>query len=462
MIGKTLGNLRIVSELGRGGMGVVYLAEHKTLNKKFAVKSLSPSLTEDVQFRERFYQEARNQAILDHPNIVQATDFFDENQQFFFVMEYVDGQDLGEIIRTRGCLPEEEALSIFKHVLEGLNFAHSKGIIHRDVKPPNVMIAAGGRPRIMDFGIAVLFGDERLTATGTTVGSPWYMSPEQITNPQKIDHRSDVYSAGILLYEMLTGAVPFEGKSDFSVKEQQVNAPRPNPRDKNPQISVELAKIVLRAIDKDPDKRFQGCAEFLDCIKAYEASKIPQPDTPSKWLLLSLAVVAILGVGVVIYIIFFSPKPDGSKIEAQKAHESVALLLNVGSKVATILCREFYEIDEIRKQLDIASEMETSGIEEIQEIKEDFLEKIRQKELNIRDDMARYNDTIKKLGTFEKSIVNSEFKHYLKSLDSGGRSSEDMAEKQKIGRILRSHYDVYADKRIGIKRDGMREACIAR
>ena len=124
MIGRTVGHLRIISEIGKGGMGVVYLAEHMTLEKKFAVKNLSPELTEDPQFRERFYHEARNQALLDHPNIVQATDFFEKNGQFFFVMEYVDGQDLGELIRKKGNLSEEEASSILKDILEGLNLAH--------------------------------------------------------------------------------------------------------------------------------------------------------------------------------------------------------------------------------------------------------------------------------------------------------------------------------------------------
>ena len=125
MIGKTLGNLRIISELGTGGMGVVYLAEHITLGKKFAIKSLSPSLSHDSQFRERFYREATNQALLDHPNIVQATDFFEKDGQFFLVMEYVDGQDLSKLIKARGKLKEKDALSILKDVLRGLEFAHS-------------------------------------------------------------------------------------------------------------------------------------------------------------------------------------------------------------------------------------------------------------------------------------------------------------------------------------------------
>lgn len=447
MIGKTLGNLRIVSELGRGGMGIVYLAEHKVLNKKFAVKSLSPALTEDTQFGRRFYQEAVNQALLDHPNIVQATDFFEQDQQFFFVMEYVDGQDLGELIRKKGSLPEEEALSIFKHILEGLDFAHNRGIIHRDVKPPNVMVDTSGRARIMDFGIAVMFGAERLTSAGTPVGSPWYMSPEQITHPQDIDHRSDVYSAGILLYEMLTGEVPFDGKSDFSVKEQQVNAPRPDPRGKNPQISPELARMVLKAIDKDPDKRFQGCAEFLDHIKAYEMSKTIQPAWPPKWLLVSLAIVAIIGIGVVLYAILLPP---------ETVDTPAALLLDVGSKEAAILCRQFIEMDITRENLNIAHNLNN------RELVLRYRNQIRDKELNIRDGLSRYNDILKKLGILEKSLVADEFRRYFKDLEIGRTPADEAAERTKIGRILQLHYQQYNHQGGEISILKMREACTAR
>src|SRR5262245_38000794 len=140
MIGKTLGNLRIISQLGAGGMGVVYLAEHVKLGKRFAVKSLSSALSNNPHFRERFYREATNQALLDHPNIVQVTDFFDKDGKFFLVMEYVDGQDLSKLIKARGKLKEKDALSILRDVLSGLKFAHGKGMIHRDIKPSNILI----------------------------------------------------------------------------------------------------------------------------------------------------------------------------------------------------------------------------------------------------------------------------------------------------------------------------------
>ena len=153
VIGKILGNLKVISKIGEGGMGVVYLAEHQTLRKKFAVKSLLTTLTEDSGFRDRFYQEAVNHASLDHPNIVQATDFFEQDGQFFFVMEYVKGKGLDELITQSKKLTEKEILHIFKGILRGLNFAHSKGVIHRDIKPSNVIVDESSRARITDFGI---------------------------------------------------------------------------------------------------------------------------------------------------------------------------------------------------------------------------------------------------------------------------------------------------------------------
>ena len=199
MISKILDNkYRIISELGRGGMGTVYLAEHRAgIGKKFAIKSLSPSFGHDPDFRERFYREATNQALLDHPNIVR-TDFFEKDGQFFLVMEYVDGQDLSKLINTRGQLKEKDALSILKDVLRGLEFAHAKGIIHGDIRPSKILIGKNGIARITDFATTPLLGRGGL-------GSPVYMSPEQIMYPTRVDLRTDIYSLGLVLYETLAG-----------------------------------------------------------------------------------------------------------------------------------------------------------------------------------------------------------------------------------------------------------------
>jgi serine/threonine protein kinase len=285
MIGKTLDNkYRIISELGEGGMGTVYLAEDtRGIGKKFAIKSLSPTLSHDPRFRERFYREATNQALLDHPNIVH-TDFFEKDGQFFLVMEYVDGQELSKLIKARGQLKEKDALSILRDVLRGLEFAHTKGIIHRDIKPSNILIGKSGIARITDFGIASLVWGG-LTSTGATVGSRWYMSPEQIQHPGQLDPRTDIYSLGIVLYEMLAGDVPFNGETDFSVQKQQIQSPPPNLHLKNPEISEKVAEIALKAMAKNPAERFQNCTEFLQCLPEQEPQRLsvsPLPRTDEK------------------------------------------------------------------------------------------------------------------------------------------------------------------------------------
>ncbi|MGH9959999.1 MAG: serine/threonine protein kinase, partial [Pyrinomonadaceae bacterium] len=303
MIERTIRNYRLVSELGKGGMGVVYLAEHINLPRRFVVKCLAPALTQDPEFLERFYQEAQNQAMLDHPAIVQATDYFEDGGQFLLVMDYVDGQALDTMINSRGSLPQKEVLAIFRGVLEGLGFAHRKGVIHRDVKPSNILVDQSGKARITDFGIAILAGSQRLTATGLTVGTAWYMSPEQIRQPRSIDHRSDIYSAGIVLYEMLTGAVPFDGDTDFSVKEQQINSAPPDPRAKNPAISPALSQIVQKAMAKEPDRRFQNCGEFLASIDAYQAEASGRQVVPAKWGIAAAIAGLAIAVGAGMYLI---------------------------------------------------------------------------------------------------------------------------------------------------------------
>src|SRR5215467_12717926 len=364
MIGKTIRSFRIVSEIGKGGMGVVYLAEHVELPKRFAIKSLSKSLNSDPQFRSRFYEEAQKQAILDHPNIVQVTDFFEAEGQFFLVMEFVDGQDLGELIRTKGKLPEHEALPIFQDILRGLAFAHSKGVIHRDVKPSNVLIDSQGRARIMDFGIAILAGagDKRVTATGVTVGSPCYMSPEQIQRPRQLDSRTDIYSLGIVLYEMLAGDVPFNGETDFIVQNQQIHTPPPNLHQSNSEISEELAKMVSKAMAKNPAERFQNCTEFLQCIQEYERGRIQQPSWRwQKTLLWGLAAMLLVSLGIVIIMNSKKPPSFGGQNNDGPMQSQIAYnLVQTASEKALMICRELDRVELKRQGLEPARQIGSS------------------------------------------------------------------------------------------------------
>jgi serine/threonine protein kinase len=492
MIGQTVRHLRIISELGRGGMGVVYLAEHINLKRRFAVKSLSLNLTQDPQFRERFHQEAQNQALLDHPNIVQATDFFEENGQFFFVMEYVDGQDLGKIIKQKGKLSEKEALAIFKNILEGLDSAHSKGIIHRDVKPQNVLVDARGRVKIMDFGIAIMFGAERLTATGSTVGTPWYMSPEQITHPQNIDHLSDVYSAGVVLYEMLAGEVPFDGDSDFAIETQHVNAPRPDPRKKNPEISPDLAQMILTAMQKDPADRFQGCAEFLECIKAYEKKQAPEPRDnirydPKRKLLWLAAAVVLLSIGITVYVVnVHQSKVDQEqhqikehnvaqntidnvvqepKYNIEQEHKSAYVLIDSALQKFSIICREHKNIEYMKTNLAIAKKIADKYISDKNRSEDysisEYNKQITDKYNNISDYIVKYeNDKDNRLAD-SRSQYRGDVKSRTKANDEIMRH---LAENDKVNRFLklRSHYQDYVNTKKKVSDEIMRQACVTK
>ena len=273
-----IGNYRIIKEIGEGGMSYVFLAEHVKLKTKKAVKMLAPHLTGASGFKERFLKEGLAQAQLEHDNIVKVIDYIEQNNKTFIVMDYIQGKCLDEIIELKGRLSEHESIKIARDVLNALNYAHMKNVVHRDIKPSNIIVAQNGKAMLMDFGIAFMVGDKRLTSTGMNIGTSLYMSPEQITSPQKIDHRVDVYSMGVVLYEMLTGEVPFDDDSEYIVKEKHVRELPIPPRQKCQDISKAMEGIVMKALEKDPDNRFHGCGEFLGYIKALE-SEIEYPDT---------------------------------------------------------------------------------------------------------------------------------------------------------------------------------------
>jgi len=255
----------ILSVIGEGGMGKVFLACHEHLGN-FAIKMLAPQLNHDQNFRTRFIEEAKIHYKLVHDNIVKINTLIEDKGRLFLVMEYVDGGSLDNLIQEKGKLPESQAVKIFKDILNGLNYAHARGIIHRDIKPSNIILNRNGTAKIMDFGIAITAEGKRITKTGTTVGTSWYMSPEQIQTPKNIDHRSDVYSMGAILYEMLTGNVPFIGENDFHIYQQHVNEP---PK-KIEECSNILWNIIKKALEKKPDDRFDGCGMFLEYIVEYE------------------------------------------------------------------------------------------------------------------------------------------------------------------------------------------------
>ncbi|MFN0110719.1 MAG: serine/threonine-protein kinase [Blastocatellia bacterium] len=256
------------AKIGEGGMGEVWRAHHELLDRKVAIKVMASHLMADPEFEARFIKEAQAQARLQHPNIIGATDFFREQGQYFLVMPLIEGQSLEEkLTANRGPLPIEEALRISADVLAALDYAHQRAVIHRDVKPSNILLDHEGRAYLTDFGIALMMGVDRKTRTGIAVGTAHYMSPEQIRRPKSIDHRTDVYSFGCVLYEMLAGRAPFEagdedGDTDYVIKEAHIHQ-TPEPVTKwNAKVAAAIEAVVEHALAKNPDERFVSCGEM--------------------------------------------------------------------------------------------------------------------------------------------------------------------------------------------------------
>jgi len=250
--------LEILECLGRGGMGVVYKARQPLLNRLVALKILAPEKEKDPQFAERFTREAQALARLNHPNIVTVFDFGETGGLYYLLMEYVDGVTLRQLLAA-GKVAPEQALVIVPRICEALQFAHEQGIVHRDIKPENVLLDKQGRVKIADFGIAKLMGEQGgpgafYTKGRMVVGTPYYMAPEQVENPLQVDHRADIYSLGVVFYEMLTGELPL---GRFSLPSEKV------------QIDVRLDEVVLHALEKQPSRRYQQASQVktdLDSI----------------------------------------------------------------------------------------------------------------------------------------------------------------------------------------------------
>ena len=269
---------RILKKIGQGGMGQVWLAEHLHLNHKVAIKALSPRLSRDPGFGERFVLEAKAQVRLDHPNIVKVLDFFIHNERHFMVSEWVRGPSLEVLLDQAKVRSQGQVLAILKPVLAALNYAHSQGIVHRDVKPGNILVGEGFKVKVADFGLAAMVGVAPPQAgngadRARAVGSPHYMSPEQIRDPACQDHRIDVYATGIILFEALTGRLPFDAEEVREIWRRHLGQPAPDPRQFVPDLNPTLAQITLKALEKDPEQRFAGCGAFLSYLELYEKER---------------------------------------------------------------------------------------------------------------------------------------------------------------------------------------------
>jgi serine/threonine protein kinase/tetratricopeptide (TPR) repeat protein len=266
---------RIIDVVGRGGMGVVYKAEDIKLKRYVALKFLPPELTQDTAARERFTQEARAASALDHNNICTIHEIGETDKgQVYISMAYYEGTSLKDRI-AKGPLDVDESVHTALQLAEGLQKAHEKGIVHRDIKPANILFTNDGVPKILDFGLAKLGGDARLTKVGTTMGTVAYMSPEQARG-EEADQRSDIWALGIVLYEMLSGQLPFKGEHEQTVVYSILNEPPRQLTDLDADIPGSIEQVVAKALEKDPDERYQTLAELLEDLRSISGGREPE------------------------------------------------------------------------------------------------------------------------------------------------------------------------------------------
>jgi serine/threonine-protein kinase len=269
---KKVGNYQIFKELGKGGMSTVYLATQKSLDRRVAIKELLPSLKVDNEMVERFKREAKASGSMAHEGIVNIFDFWLERGSYYLAMEYLEGKDVGEVVETIGALPVEAAITIASKAADALHYAHQRGIVHRDVKSGNIFITEKGEVKLTDFGIAYVPGKSPLTQPGIAIGTPEYMSPEQIRG-EKADPRSDIFSLGVVLYEMLTGRRPFGEDGDEEVIASVLSKKPKGPRKLTGGIPWRLQWLTMKCLQKKPQKRFQTMEDLKISLERFLPKK---------------------------------------------------------------------------------------------------------------------------------------------------------------------------------------------
>ena len=316
LIGKEFAHCKIQRKLGQGGMGAVYLAHHPGLNRSVAIKVLPGDLASDPEFKERFFREARLAARLEHPNVVQVHDVGEEMGVHYISMQYIEGKSLDGILKERKKLSANEALAITKRVAVALSAAAKLGIVHRDIKPHNILISKEGVVKVADFGLAKDEDSNRsISEPGVVMGTPYYMSPEQARGV-KVDQRSDIYSLGATLYHMLTGKRLFDGGTPVSIVMKQASEQPVPARQVEPSIPEPVAALLERALQKDPEKRFASADELvraLDALKSPGVSAVPAASIAAfpkrKAAMIALPIAAILLVGIVLGLVLGRSKP---------------------------------------------------------------------------------------------------------------------------------------------------------
>jgi eukaryotic-like serine/threonine-protein kinase len=332
-IGSTVGDYEVIGVLGAGGMGKVFKVRNVISDRVEAMKILLPDLTHEPDLADRFLREIKVLASLSHPNIAGLHTALRFENQLLMIMEVVEGITLEERLQ-RGPLSVAEAVDYVGQVLAALSYAHQHGVVHRDIKPANMMLTRNGVIKVMDFGIAKSANDRKLTMTGTTMGSLYYMSPEQIRGVQMLDARSDLYSVGVSLYELVTGKRPFEGESQFSIMSAHLERDPVPPITLDPSLPAALNEIILLSVQREPEKRFQTAEAFGKALASIAPASAPAklqpvppppqeaPPSPAKskrglWV----AVGALCAVGAIVAVIELGPS---RKAAADAAPAAVA------------------------------------------------------------------------------------------------------------------------------------------
>jgi len=347
---------KVLNRIGSGGMADVYCAEDLQLGRRVALKLLYRRFAEDDEFVERFRREASSAAGLQHPNVVAVYDRGEFDGTYYIAMEYLEGRSLKQIVRQDGALDPDRAIDLVIQILKAARFAHRRGIVHRDIKPHNVIVDDEGRAKVTDFGIARA-GASDMTETGSIMGTAQYLSPEQAQG-HPVDARSDLYSIGVVLYELLTGRVPFDAESAVTIALKQVSEEPVPPSQYNPAVSDQLEDVVMRALQKDPANRFADAEQFIVALE--QARGIPPgtgeytriaPNTGSypglapvaaleeadrrnlRWLWWLLALLALAGIAVGAYLLLVPEKVTVPDVVGRRSATAASILQNRGFEV---------------------------------------------------------------------------------------------------------------------------------
>jgi hypothetical protein len=276
------GQFELVHRIGEGAMGALFQAQDTLTGRMTALKLLPKHLAADPEFVERFRREVAVLSSLDHPNIVRFFGSGEIQGQHYLAMEFIEGLSLGQRLRSEERIPQDECLRIVRDVAKALSHAHAKGVVHRDIKPDNILFAKDGTVKVVDFGLAKNRAEKsKLTAIGTSIGTPYYLSPEQAMGEQNVDARADLYGLGVTLFHLLTGQVPFDDKSSMQVMMKHVQAQPPDPRGLNPGISRGLSQVILKLMEKDPANRYASADELIAVLEKQMAYRPPSDDEPA-------------------------------------------------------------------------------------------------------------------------------------------------------------------------------------